>query len=92
MLRFRLPGPAALVAALWMLGSPALRACAVCFGKTDSPLGKGLHWGVLALLACIFALLLTFGAFAFYLARRSMAVEAERRLEEGEASPETEQH
>lgn len=65
----------------WMVASPAARACAVCFGKTDSPLGKGLHWGVLALLACVFVMLAAFGAFAVYLARRSAAVEAERQSE-----------
>ena len=65
-----------------MAGSPAARACAVCFGKTDSPLGKGLHWGVLALLAFVFLTLAAFVAFAVYLARRAAAVEAERLEEE----------
>ncbi|MCC7374965.1 MAG: hypothetical protein IT581_09930 [Verrucomicrobiales bacterium] len=60
------------------------QACAVCFGKTDSPLGKGLHWGVFALLMFVFVMLAAFGAFAVYLARRSMAVEAEEAAESGE--------
>lgn len=60
-----------------LLISPATQACAVCFGRTDSPLGKGLHWGVLALLAFIFAMLAAFGAFAVFLARRSVAMESE---------------
>lgn len=60
-----------------------VQACAVCFGKTDSPLGKGLHWGVFALLMFIFAMLTAFGAFAVFLARRSMAVEAEEAAEAG---------
>lgn len=69
---------------LGLAGSPAARACAVCFGKTDSPLGKGLHWGVLALLAFVFLMLAAFGAFAVYLARRAAVVEAESLEEEAE--------
>ncbi len=65
--------------------APSARACAVCFGRTDSPLGKGLHWGVIALLGFIFAMLAAFGGFAVYLARRGAAVEAERLAEEGES-------
>lgn len=69
-------------AVLMFLGTPAAQACAVCFGRTDSPLGKGLHWGVLALLVFIFAMLAAFGAFAVYLVRRAASVEAERSTEE----------
>jgi len=61
--------------------SPTASACAVCFGRTDSPLGKGLHWGVLALLAFVFAMLAAFGAFAVYLAKRSTAAELENEAE-----------
>lgn len=66
-------------AAAWVLaGLPGtVEACSVCFGKTDSPLGKGLHWGVFVLLAFITVVLAAFGAFAVFLARRSMAVERE---------------
>ncbi len=82
-MRTRSPG-AVLLGALLALGhSPSSLACAVCFGQTDSPLGKGLHWGVFALLLCVFFMLSAFGAFAIYLARRSAACEAERALEEG---------
>lgn len=77
----RSPFPAIAAAGLTLWTSPLADACAVCFGRTDSPLGKGLHWGVLALLACIFAMLVAFGAFAVFLARRSVAMEAEECLE-----------
>lgn len=62
------------------LASPGVMACAVCFGRTDSPLGKGLHWGVLALLGFVFVTLAAFGAFAVFLVRRSMAAEAADEL------------
>lgn len=75
--------PAALTAASLVLLPASAEACAVCFGRTDSPLGKGLHWGVFALLVVVFLTLAAFGAFAVYLARRSAMVEAERQAEEG---------
>ena len=59
------------------LAPTAAEACAVCFGKTDSPLGKGLDWGVFALLAFISLMLAAFGGFAVFLARRSLAVQRE---------------
>ncbi|MGE3311086.1 MAG: hypothetical protein AB7O66_14045 [Limisphaerales bacterium] len=82
----RVPTPFSSVAALsafltaW-IASPEVQACAVCFGKTDSPLGRGLHWGVFALLGFVVVALAAFGAFAVYLVRRSRIVEAEEALE-----------
>lgn len=70
---------------LAMSAAPGVQACAVCFGKTDSPLGKGLHWGVLALLGFVFFMLAAFGAFAVYLARRAVIVQAEEAAEESRA-------
>lgn len=74
------------VVLLTLASTPAVQACAVCFGRTDSPLGKGLHWGVLALLAFIFAMLAAFGVFAVYLVRRGSATRAEQAAEEGDLS------
>lgn len=74
-------GTLAWSAAFLILASPGAQACAVCFGRTDSPLGKGLHWGVLALLGFIFVTLGAFGTFAVFLVRRSMATETEDGLE-----------
>lgn len=53
------------------------QACAVCFGATDSPLGRGLHWGVFALLVVVMLVLSAFGAFAIHLVRRSALVARE---------------
>jgi hypothetical protein len=53
----------------------AADACAVCFGQTDSPLGRGQQWGVLVLLGVVLIVLSSFGAFAVYLARRSRMLE-----------------
>ena len=70
-----------LVLAALLASLPRAEACAVCFGKTDSPLGKGLHWGVFVLLAFITLMLGAFGALAVYLARRSAQMEAEELAE-----------
>lgn len=83
--RFALP---VLAAGLSIVASPSVQACAVCFGRTDSPLGKGLHWGVLALLGFVFVTLAAFGSFAVFLVRRSMAAEAADELaSQSEVSP-----
>ncbi len=49
-------------------------ACAVCFGKSDTALAKGLHWGVLSLLAVVLCVLAGIVAFFICLAKRSAAV------------------
>jgi hypothetical protein len=63
-----------LLAAVLALLPGAAEACAVCFGSTDSPLGKGLHWGVFALLVTVCCVLAAFAAFAVYLVRRAALV------------------
>jgi hypothetical protein len=80
---------AVLSGVLVALASPGAQACAVCFGKTDSPLGKGLHWGVLALLGFVFLTLAAFGAFAVFLVRRSIATETADGLELESERPST---
>ena len=49
-------------------------ACAVCFGKSDTALAKGLHWGVISLLAVVLCVLGGIATFFIYLAKRSAAV------------------
>jgi hypothetical protein len=66
------------IAALSVWSAPlAANACAVCFGQTDSPLGRGQQWGVLVMLGFVLAVLSAIGAFAIYLARRSRSAELE---------------
>ena len=52
----------------------AVHACSVCYGKSDSVLAKGLHWGVISLLAVVLSVLGGIAAFFIYLAKRSAAV------------------
>jgi hypothetical protein len=49
----------------------AARACAVCYGQTDSPMARGLVWGVLALLAVLLAVLGGVVWFFVHMSRRA---------------------
>ena len=62
-------------AAMALLALPqAALACSVCFGKSDSSLLKGMHMGVLALLAIVVFVLGGFAAFFIYLVKRSAMI------------------
>jgi heme/copper-type cytochrome/quinol oxidase subunit 2 len=56
--------------ALGALPQP-LRACAACFGKTDSALAQGMNWGIFSLLAVVLFVFSGIVAFFIYLARKS---------------------
>jgi hypothetical protein len=51
-------------------------ACAVCYGASDSPLAKGMNWGILTLLFVVVFVLSGIAAFGVYLARRAASVSA----------------
>src|SRR5882724_2512061 len=53
-----------------------LLACSACYGQSDSPMAKGMNWGIFSLLAVIGIMLGTIAAFAFYFAKRAAAVAA----------------
>jgi hypothetical protein len=66
-----------LAAALVALKPGAALACAACYGQSDSPLAKGMSWGILSLLVVVVGVLGSIAAFFVYLARRSAALTAE---------------
>lgn len=45
-------------------------ACAACYGASDSPMAKGMNWGIFTLLGFIGLVLVGVATFAVYLARR----------------------
>ncbi len=63
--------------------SHPLVACAACYGQSDSPLAKGMNWGIVTLLGTILLVLGGIAAFFVSLARRSAALSA--TAEAGEA-------
>ena len=50
-------------------------ACSVCFGQSDSDAVRGLHMGVLVLLAVVLSVLGGIAGFFVYLAKRSAAAQ-----------------
>ena len=65
------------LAALMLLNSPPALACAVCFGKSDSALAKGMNMGIFSLLGVIGLVLSGVAAFFIFLARRTANLPAE---------------
>ena len=66
-----------LAAALLALKPAGALACAACYGQSDSPLAKGMSWGIVSLLVIVVGVLGSIAAFFVYLARRSAALNAE---------------
>jgi len=71
--------PARALAALTLLCAAhpgPLWACAACYGASDSPMAKGMNWGIFSLLGVIGAVLVGVAGFFIYLARRSASATA----------------
>jgi len=63
-----------LFAALLLSAWPsAAKACAVCFGAPDSPMTKGMQWGIASLIFILIPVLGGVGGFFLFLARRGRA-------------------
>jgi len=60
--------------AVVMLAWPsALEACAVCFGAPDSPMTKGMQWGIASLIFILIPVLGGVGGFFVFLSKRAKA-------------------
>ncbi len=59
----------ALLLAFFLQPSTA-RACAACYGQSDSPMAQGMNWGIFSLLGIIILVLGGIAAFFVHLARR----------------------
>jgi predicted MFS family arabinose efflux permease len=49
----------------------SLRACAACAGQSDSPMAKGMNWGIMSLLVVVACVLSGITAFFVYIAKKS---------------------
>jgi hypothetical protein len=58
------------------LNPGALWACAACAGQSDSPMAKGMNWGIFSLLAVIAVVLGGVTSFFVFLAKKSASVSA----------------
>jgi hypothetical protein len=63
---------AVLMALLGMLPN-SVRACATCYGQSDSPLASGVTWGILSLLAVVMTVLGSIVTFFVYINKKSAA-------------------
>jgi hypothetical protein len=52
----------------------SLQACTACFGQSDSPMAKGMNWGIMSLLVMVVGVLGCLVAFFVFLARRAATV------------------
>lgn len=50
------------------------RACAACYGQSDSPLASGVTWGILSLLVVVMGVLASIVTFFVYINKKSAAV------------------
>lgn len=62
---------ATLLLALILLRPETAQACAVCFGKSDSAMAKGMNMGIFTLLFFIGSTLATLACFFIFLAMRA---------------------
>jgi heme/copper-type cytochrome/quinol oxidase subunit 2 len=61
------------LAAVMALQAQPLFACAMCYGKSDSPLAAGMNWGIFSLLAVVVFVLGSVASFFVFLARKAAA-------------------
>jgi len=61
-------------ALLLALRADSLLACSVCYGQSDSPMARGMNWGILSLLGVIGGVLAGVTLFFVHVGRRSAAI------------------
>lgn len=53
-----------------------LFACAACYGASDSPMAKGMNWGILSLLGVVAVVLGSVATFFVFIGKRAAASES----------------
>ena len=66
-----------------LLGALALHpassfACAACYGASDSPMAKGMNWGILSLLGVVVMVLGSLASFFVFLGKKAAAAANEQ--------------
>jgi hypothetical protein len=51
----------------------SLFACAACYGASDSPMAKGMNWGIFSLLGVVTVVLGSVATFFVFIGKRSAA-------------------
>lgn len=76
------------VVLLPLLLPAAASACAACFGRSDSPMARGMNMGIFTLLLVIMSVLLGIAVFFFYILRRAAKMAASQATEQTASHPE----
>ena len=71
MIRTRFQFVTIFVGAFLALSTPSAMACAACFGASDSPMAKGMNWGIFSLLAVVVCMLSVIASFFVFLSKKS---------------------
>jgi hypothetical protein len=66
------------VMAGWLASPASLRACAACFGKSDSNMARSLNAGIFSLLGVVVTVLMGAASFFVFLSRKAAASQAEQ--------------
>jgi hypothetical protein len=75
-----------------VLQPTASRACAACYGASDSPLAQGMNWGIFSLLAVVGLVLGSVGTFFVFLAKKSAAASADAPAAPEKNNPDSDEH
>lgn len=62
---------------LLALAAPSARACATCYGASDSPLAQGMNWGIITLLGVVGCVLAGITAFFVHVGIKSAKLNAD---------------
>jgi hypothetical protein len=60
--------------AMLALHPATLFACSACYGQSDSPMARGMNWGIFTLLGVVVCVLGTIASFFVYLGKRSATI------------------
>ncbi len=79
----------ALLPALLLLGSQsAVRACAACYGKSDSAMARSLNASIFTLMGVVGTVLIGAASFFVFLAKRAASMEQTERAADSSSQPE----
>ncbi len=80
------PGKTLLLLTVFAIAAEmSVLACATCYGASDSPLAKGMNWGIFTLLGVIGSVLAGVVAFFVHVGVRSARLDAAEKSQTDQA-------
>ena len=65
----------------------SLLACAACYGASDSPMAKGMNWGIFSLLGVVAMVLGSVATFFVFIGKKAAAAANEADVNKPAANP-----